>query len=255
MTSLSIFTIPYFDDNFSYFISQGENKPTALVDCGDAGPVLDFLERKNLNLDYILATHSHYDHAGDISSLLEVFPKAIVLKPKGETRISVPAQEVSEGDKVEFGDLTINIISVPAHTNYCISYLIEQNLFVGDALFSAGCGRMFEGKPADLERAMDKLSVLSAETKIYFGHEYTLSNLKFALSVEPDNLETKKYQEECTQKIANRQHTTPSTIALEKRINPFFRIDQSSLVRVIDSLNTMTRTERMAALRQKKDQF
>ncbi|MBU2512869.1 hydroxyacylglutathione hydrolase [bacterium] len=256
MTRIEIDVIPYFDDNFSYLIHQsGSSGATALVDCGDAGPVLSFLENNNINLNYILATHSHYDHAGDISSLVNQFPNATVIKPKGEKRIDVAGKEVSDGETIPFGDLIIEVLAVPAHTNYCLSYKIEDCIFVGDALFSAGCGRMFEGQPADLERAMDKLSSLPGKTKVYFGHEYTKANLKFALSIEPDNQKTKDYMTEVEEKVKSGMFSTPSTIALEKEINPFFRIDQDSVIKSIDPSKSLSRTERMAALRHRKDNF
>lgn len=255
MAALSIDIIPYFDDNFSYFLDQGEDAPTALIDCGDAGPVLDFLEAKNQKLDFVLATHSHYDHAGDIASLLEAFPDAKVIKPKGDTRITVPGQEAAGGDLIHFGSHTIQVIAVPAHTQFCVSYLIDNNLFSGDTLFSGGCGRLFEGTPQNLESAMDALSSLPNDTNVYFGHEYTVSNLKFALTIEPTNQKLIEYIDRATFKTENGQFTTPSTIGLEKEINPFFRIDQEAVITEIDPKNELSRTERLAELRSRKDHF
>ncbi len=256
MAAVKIDVIPYFDDNFSYLIQQSSpDGPTALVDCGDAGPVLDYLQNNKIDLSYILATHSHYDHAGDISSLVKEFPNAIVIKPNGETRIDVAGKEVSDGEQIQFGDSIIEVLAVPAHTKFCLSYKIEDHVFVGDALFSAGCGRLFEGQPADLERAMDKLASLPDATKIYFGHEYTEANLKFALFIEPNNQKTSDYLKEVRDKVNSGMFSTPSTISHEKEINPFFRIDEESVIKTIDPNKSLSRTERMAALRLQKDNF
>lgn len=255
MSQLQVEIIPYFDDNFSYLFYYSEDGPKALVDCGDAGPVLEFLNKKGWKLDLVLATHSHYDHAADIPALLNEFPDLSVVKPKGEARISVPAKEVIDGDEIPFGKGKIQILGVPAHTNFCVSYLIENNVFVGDALFSAGCGRLFEGKAEDLEKAMDKLASLPDETEVYFGHEYTLSNLKFAASIEPSNKAIQEYTEAAKAKAASGEYTTPSTIRLEKQVNPFFRIDEQSVINAIDQNGALSRTKRMAALRKQKDNF
>ncbi len=255
MNKIDVTVIPYFDDNFSYLITSGKDEKRALVDCGDAGPVLDLLEAKGWKLDYLLATHSHYDHAGDIPALKTAFPEMTVLKAKGESRIATPGTELVEGDEIEFGDTKIRAISVPAHTNYCLSFLIDESVFVGDALFSGGCGRLFEGQADDLMKAMDKLSSLPDSTLVYFGHEYTAANLRFAISIEPDNEDLKAYISEVSEKMNKRERTTPSSIELEKKINPFFRIDEESVIHAIDPNRSMSRTERMAALRRRKDQF
>lgn len=255
MSTLHVDTVRYFDDNFSYLITQGNGKPTAIVDCGDSGPVLDHLESSSMKPDFLLLTHSHYDHAGDIAGLLEVYPKLTVVKPAEEARITQAAIEIADQEEIEFGDFTIGAIQVPAHTLYCTSYLIGDSLFVGDALFSGGCGRIFEGTPEKLEKAMDRLSAFPNETKVYFGHEYTLANLRFAKSIEPGNADIQSYMKEVEEKLGRGEYSTPSTIGLEKRINPFFRIDEETVVESIDPEKALTRTKRMELLRKKKDNF
>ena len=255
MSSLKVEIIPYFDDNFSYLFYYNEDGPKALVDCGDAGPVLDFLERKSWNLDYVLATHSHYDHAADIPTLFKEFPGLKVIKPKGEDRISTPAIEVADGDSINFDQGEIKAIGVPAHTNFCVSYHVSDAVFVGDALFSGGCGRLFEGQADDLVVAMDKLRSLPEQTRIFFGHEYTTSNLRFAKSIEPSNQDLLSYIDRAESMLKDGEHTTPSTVFLEKQINPFFRIDEPSIIQSIDPNGALSRTNRMAALRRQKDNF
>ena len=255
MENLQIEIVRYFDDNYSYLIRCNQSNKTALVDCGDAGPILDYLEKKTWNLDYAFVTHAHYDHAGDISGLLKSFPEATFVKPAGETRLTIPGIEVGDGDIVCFGEHTIKAISVPAHTRYCTCYFIEGNLFVGDALFSAGCGRLFEGQASDLEKAMDKLASFPDDTNVFVGHEYTLANLRFAISMEPANHDSKEYLQESLNKLDKTGITTPTTIGKEKSINPFLRIDQKSIIQNLDPNHSMTRTRRIELLRSKKDSF
>ncbi|MCP4756602.1 MAG: hydroxyacylglutathione hydrolase [Proteobacteria bacterium] len=255
MKDIIVDIVPYYDDNYSYLIRSDRSGKTALVDCGDSGPVLDRLEKNGWKLDLVCATHHHYDHAGDIPELLKHFPQATVVKPAGESRISVNALEVRDGDFVPFGEYQIEVVAVPAHTKYCTSYFLEGNLFVGDALFSAGCGRLFEGDASDLEKAMDRLSSFPNQTNIYVGHEYTLTNLRFAASIEPDNLDIESYLREVREKLDRGEYSTPTSVEFEKKVNPFLRIDQESVIRSIDSDRQLDRTRRIGVLRSKKDAF
>ncbi len=255
MNDLKIVTVPYYDDNFAYLIHETESGQTALVDCGEIEPIIRQLDESGWRLDFILATHFHYDHAGEIEAMNKQYPDAKVIKPVGENRLSMKGMEVGEGDKVAFGSTEITVIHLPAHTMYCTGYLIEGNLFVGDALFSAGCGRLFEGVPADLERAMDKIASFPDETKIYFGHEYTQSNIQFAKSIEPNNVELEAYRKNVDQMIGSGQFSTPTTVSLEKNINPFLRTDHPDVIQAIDPDNHLNRTERIGTLRSRKDSF
>ncbi len=255
MNNLSIEIVPYYDDNFSYLIHEKQAGITALVDCGEADPVLKQLEANNWRLDFILATHFHFDHAGEIETMKKHFPDAVVVKPAGEDRLTMEAMEAKEGDTIGFGQIEIGVISLPAHTMYCTGYQIEGNVFVGDALFSAGCGRLFEGQPADLERAMDKITSCSDDTKIFFGHEYTQSNIRFAQSIEPDNKALDVYRQKVNETVGSGQFSTPTTVELEKKINPFLRIDHPDVIRAVDSEKKLSRTERMGKLRSLKDSF
>ncbi len=255
MDDLGIEIVPYFDDNFSYLIHENQTGLTALVDCGETEPVLQQLEKRGWHLDYILATHFHFDHAGEIEAMKKHFPGATVIKPTGEKRLAMEGRQVKEGDTIPFGQYEIGVVSLAAHTMYCTGYFIEGNLFVGDALFSAGCGRLFEGKPADLERTMDKIASFSDEAKVYFGHEYTQSNLRFAQSIEPGNADLAEYQKNVENRIRSGQFSTPTTVRLEKKINPFLRIDHPDVVSAVDSKNNLDRTERMGILRKLKDGF
>lgn len=255
MSDLEIVIVPYYDDNFAYLVHEKTTAQTALIDCGEIEPVLRELQIKGWKLDYILATHFHYDHAGEIEAMQKEFPNVIVIKPAGENRLTMSAKELAEGEKMPFGSSEITAVSLRAHTMFCTGYAIEGNLFVGDALFSAGCGRLFEGTPADLERAMDRISAFPEDTNIYFGHEYTQSNIRFAKSIEPNNKELDDYRQSVDQEIGSGRFSTPTTVKLEKLINPFLRIDQPEVIQSVDAENKLKRTERIGALRSMKDSF
>ena len=255
MKNLEISIIPYYDDNFAYLIHENASGKTALVDCGEAEPIIERINEKKWGLDYILATHFHFDHVGEIDAVKTMFPQAQVVKPVGESRLAAEGIEVGDGDRVAFGSTEITAVSLPAHTMHCTGFLVEGNLFVGDALFSAGCGRLFEGVPADLECAMDKIASYPDETRIYFGHEYTQSNIRFAQSIEPENAELKAYQNRVDDIIKSGRFSTPTTVFLEKQINPFLRVDQPDVVRAVDPEGKLNRTERLGALRSRKDSF
>lgn len=255
MKTASIEIVPYFDDNYSYLIHCNASGKTALVDCGDFGPVHHRLQEKKWSLDMIMLTHSHYDHAGDIQSAIDKWPELKIVKPAGDNRISLNGLEVVDEDQVELGGLKIDVISVPAHTKYCTSYRIDNRIFSGDALFSAGCGRLFEGTAVDLELAMDRFLSFDDDTMFYVGHEYTLSNLEFAASIEPHSDDISAYKEKIKKLIPAGGFSTPTLISTEKKVNPFFRIDHENVIQAIDPENRLSRTERMGILRNKKDNF
>ena len=255
MNRVEIEIIPYFDDNYSYLVHHREPATTVLVDCGEAAPVIQRLDNKNWSLDAILLTHFHGDHTGDTAVMLQRFPKAKLYFPFGEKRLSFPGIGVRDNEKWKVGEIEIEAVDVSAHTlpNFC--YSIGDALFTGDALFSAGCGRLFEGSAADLLRAMDRLASFPKETKIYFGHEYTLTNLKFAERVEPGNERIREYVEECQTKQKKGGFTTPSTLAVELEMNPFLRVDEPEIIRYTDPKGTLTRIERMKTLRASRNNF
>jgi hydroxyacylglutathione hydrolase len=253
--TVTIIPIPYFDDNYAYLIHDAPTRATAVIDCGDAGPILDALERHQWVLNMVLLTHSHYDHAGDIEGLLSEYPAADIIKPAGESRISAPGREVTDRDRIPLGNLQIEAVLTPAHTRYCTCYHVEDCLFVGDTLFSAGCGRLFEGTASDLEKAMDRIAGFPDETQVFVGHEYTLDNLRFAQLVEPQNHDIERYRQVVSQRRREGLFSTPTTIAQERKVNPFLRCDQPSVTGFLDADHRMSRTERIGLLRQKKDDF
>ena len=236
-TQLSISAIPAFQDNYIWLL-RGSGKACAVVDPGDAQPVIDELERLGLDLKYILLTHHHWDHAGGVPTLLERY-QAEVYGPDDD-RIEGSQHLCYEGDKVHLPAInaSFTVLDVPAHTTSHIAFYGEGLLFSGDTLFSVGCGRLFEGSPDDMQRAMDKFSQLPADTAVYCGHEYTLSNCEFALQVEPDNQSLKERFAQVKRLRENGDNTLPSTLAAELATNPFMRTRQPSVVRAAQSRNS-----------------
>ncbi|MFQ5329472.1 MAG: hydroxyacylglutathione hydrolase [Thermodesulfobacteriota bacterium] len=255
MEELIVETVPYSSDNYCYLIHHPPSNMTALVDCGDAEAVASHLETRGWSLDMILLAHYHYDHTAGAGRLIESLSDVTVYQPEGEGRINIPAVEVSDGEEIPFGPLTIEALRLPAHTRYCTNYYIAGHLFVSDTLFSAGCGRLFEGTAADLERAMERIAALPPETLVYFGHEYTLANLDFALTVEPNNRDIIEYQKRCRAMRNKGLYTTPTTIGQELKVNPFLRIDHRDVIAFVDPDRRYSRIERIGLLRRAKDRF
>ena len=203
-----------------------------VVDTGDAQPVLDALAREGLQLQGILVTHHHADHTGGVD-LLRERTGASVFGPARED-VPEPLQRLEQGDQVRALGLQWEVIDVPGHTAghiafYCADVGGEPVLFCGDTLFSGGCGRLFEGTPAQMLASLRKLSALPANTRVCCTHEYTLSNLRFARAVEPANLALQNYQAHCEALRAQGKPTLPSTMATELAINPFLRSTEPAL--------------------------
>lgn len=264
---LKVIPIPAFNDNYLWIIqldnsSHGsaspENNKCFVVDPGDAKPVKKYLERNNLGLAGILITHQHPDHIGGVSELLEIYADIPVYGPKD---ISVVTHAVAEHNSINVLGEKFKIIEVPGHTLNHLAYYGDKKLFCGDALFSAGCGRMFEGTPEMFLNSLSKLKSLPVETQVYCAHEYTQFNLLFAQSIEPDNKDLLAYQEKVNILRADNKITLPSNIGLELKINPFLRTDilsvqaQAKKLLQLDSSIDIGEVEVFAALREARNQF
>lgn len=200
-----------------------------VVDPGDAGPVLDTLDRLGLDLHGILVTHHHGDHAGGLAALRPRLAEgAEVWGPAGEA-IAGLDRTVAEGDRLRCLEAPLEVLEVPGHTRGHLAYLLRPPgaaapwLFCGDTLFSAGCGRLFEGSPAQMHASLAKLAALPGATRVCCAHEYTLANLAFAAAVEPDNPAIARHRRACEVRRARGEPTLPSEIGLEREINPFLR--------------------------------
>ena len=204
-----------------------------VVDPGDAQPVLEALQREGLQLQTILVTHHHLDHVGGVDALRQA-TGATVYGPANEN-IPAPLVKLHGGDSVQSLGLQFKVIDVPGHTAGHIAFYCEAMdgaplLFCGDTLFSGGCGRLFEGTPAQMLASLERLAALPGNTRVCCTHEYTLSNLKFALAVEPGNVALVAYHDRCQELRAKGQPTLPSSIALERDINPFLRSQQPEVL-------------------------
>ncbi|KIF80905.1 hydroxyacylglutathione hydrolase [Noviherbaspirillum autotrophicum] len=255
---LTVLAVPAFQDNYLWLIHDGRH--AAVVDPGDATPVLAALNAHQLSLAAILLTHHHADHVGGVPGLLANF-HVPVFGPRHEA-IPQITEPLSEGDTVTIPelDLTLAVLDVPGHTKGHIAYVAHQQqwLFCGDTLFAGGCGRLFEGTPEQMAASLTKLSALPDATQVYCAHEYTLANLHFAREVEPDNpaLDPRIQAEQ-----AKRDHglpTIPSTIGLERSTNPFLRFHEPAIAERLIALQHLSSREPIAvftALRQWKNTY
>ena len=254
--SLEITAIPAFSDNYIWLL-KAAGGTCAVVDPGDHRPVLKVLKELGLELRYILLTHHHADHIGGVPGLLSTWP-ATVFGP-ADSRIPDRSRTVEEGDRVELPELGtgFEVISVPGHTSTHIAYYGEGALFCGDTLFSMGCGRLFEGTPVQMQESLDKLAVLPPDTRVYCAHEYTQSNCRFALEVEPGNRDLQEVAHKVSQARTANRNTLPSTLASELKANPFMRTRQESVVRAARNLDALAGpgASTMAVIRAWKDRF
>ncbi|HWT72322.1 MAG TPA: hydroxyacylglutathione hydrolase [Oxalicibacterium sp.] len=258
MRALNVLTVPAFNDNYLWLIHDGEH--AVVVDPGDAAPILAALKANHLSLTAILTTHHHADHVGGVETLLQTFDVPVY----GPARDRIPAvtQKLQEGDVVtlEKPGLRFRVIDVPGHTLGHIAYYEQEHswLFCGDTLFAGGCGRLFEGTPAQMLSSLDKLAALPDDTRVYCAHEYTLSNLRFAQAAEPGNPAiTERLR---TEQAKRDRHvpTVPSSIGLEKTTNPFLRAREASVIAQLRHENKLRDGDPVAAfaaLREWKNNF
>lgn len=259
MIMLSISPISAFNDNYIWCVAcDGE---AIVVDPGDATPVIKHLEKMALTLSGILITHHHYDHVNGIDRLLELYPDIPVYGPENQCeRIN---QRVRHKDSVTVLGLNFDVIAVPGHTLDHIAYYLENSpsgpaLFCGDTLFAGGCGRLFEGTPEQMLNSLGLIQALPANTAVYCAHEYTLSNLKFALVVEPENRSLQDRFVDAQARRAENLPTVPSDLALELLTNPFLRTENSVVqqhVAAHTDLKSWNQIDIFANLRAWKDDF
>lgn len=214
--------IPAFSDNYIWLLARDGR--AWVVDPGEADPVINALAGQALRLSGILLTHHHPDHTGGITALVSRF-KIPVYGPADSPASMLISHPLQNGSSIHIGDMDFSVIAVPGHTLDHIAYYSRQEkiLFCGDTLFSAGCGRIFEGTAAQMYESLRKLASLPDQTRVCCAHEYTLSNLRFAMTVEPNNKDIISYADQCEKLRAKNKATLPSTLEIEMRINPFLR--------------------------------
>ena len=253
---LTVTPIPAFNDNYIWALH--DTRDAVLVDPGDAAPCMAFLEARGLNLAAILVTHHHGDHVGGLATLAERYHPRIY-GPALEN-IAGTTDAVSGGNNITIANpgLTFEVIATPGHTLGHVAYYGSGRLFCGDTLFACGCGRLFEGTPAMMAESLGKLSQLPDDTQVFCAHEYTLSNIRFAKTVDGENTLLMAREKHNKALRAGGQPTLPSTLALEKATNPFLRCQEPALVRAAEAkLKRAPRdaVEVFTALRQAKDAF
>jgi hydroxyacylglutathione hydrolase len=256
---MQLIPLPAFSDNYIWLLNDQQRLLT--VDPGESAPILNWMaDHPEARLDTILVTHHHADHTGGLAELVRE-TGAKVYGPALE-KMPVEHTPVSEGQSVSWGSLTFHVMDVPGHTLGHVAYWAHHTgqaplLFCGDTLFSAGCGRLFEGSPAQMLASLDNLSALPANTRVCCAHEYTLSNLAFALAVEPDNTDLQAYAAQCQQLRQQSLPTLPASLSTERAINPFLRIRQQAVRQSIQQHGGQAHDDvsAFAALRQWKNEF
>lgn len=252
---MEIYRIPAFRDNYLFLLFDPRARSAAAVDPGDAAPILAKLTELDARLTALFITHHHSDHVGGNRELLRHFPAAEVYASAVD-RDRIPGQtvELSGGDRVQFGGEAADVIFIPGHTRGHIAYYFAEsgNLFCGDTLFGAGCGRLFEGTPAQMVESMVKLRSLPDDTRVWCAHEYTLNNLKFVMSVDGENAAARSRLDRVRAARDRGEPTVPLTLGLEKQTNPFLRWDAPALQA---ATNIQDPARVFGRLRGMKDQF
>ncbi len=221
---MRIVSVPCLKDNFAYLVIDDDGR-CAVVDPGEAAPVEAALAREHARLAAVWATHHHPDHVGGIGELVARHAGIeVVIGVKDAAKTPHVTRRVDDGDEVALGALRARCIHNPGHTIGAVTYVIDGCAFTGDTLFGAGCGRLFEGDAAMMHASLMRLAALPADTRVYFGHEYTAANLKFAAAVEPDNPTV------AARAAALQPPSTPSTIADERATNPFLRSAEPGVI-------------------------
>jgi hydroxyacylglutathione hydrolase len=226
---MRIHQLPLLRDNYGYLLVCENTNEAAIVDPSEAEPVLRNAEQEKVHLKAILNTHHHRDHTGGNEALLARGQLDVYGHKSDRGRIPGLTHGVDDDDEIRIGQLTGKVLFIPGHTTGHVAYLFGNNLFCGDTLFTAGCGRLFEGTPELMQRSLSKLMTLRDDTKIYCGHEYTENNLRFAVTLEPKNPKVIARYERVKAQRARGRSTVPSTMEEEKQTNPFLRWDSKEI--------------------------
>lgn len=258
---MKIITIPCSFDNYAYLLICEETGDAAVVDPAEFYPIFCEIKRAGVRLQAIYCTHHHADHIGGLDELLGEFPELSVYGHESDKqRIRRMNRSLIEGDQIQVGKISGQVMHTPGHTSGSLCFMIGDALFTGDTLFSGGCGRLFEGSPKQMYDALNcRIKLLPPRTKVYFGHEYTIHNLKFARFIEPDNELVNERLNQLLKRNGNALlPTTPSTIQIECETNPFLRCEEEGIVRGVAEKfvgEALDPVSVFAALRRLKDSF
>ncbi|OMP11755.1 Beta-lactamase-like protein [Corchorus capsularis] len=256
-SSLQIELVPCLRDNYAYLLHDVDTGTVGVVDPSEAVPIIDALSRKNRNLTYILNTHHHHDHTGGNAELKARFGAKVIGSAVDKDRIPGIDIVLNDGDKWMFAGHEVHVIKTPGHTRGHISFYFPGSgaIFTGDTLFSLSCGKLFEGTPEQMFSSLQKILSLPDDTNIYCGHEYTLSNSKFALSIEPKNEALQAYAAQVAHLRNKGLPTIPTTLKIEKACNPFLRTSSTEIRQALGIPDTANEAEALGVIRQAKDNF
>ncbi|TYH55562.1 hypothetical protein ES332_D09G243400v1 [Gossypium tomentosum] len=256
-SSLQIELVPCLRDNYAYLLHDADTGTVGVVDPSEAVPIIDALSRKNWNLTYILNTHHHHDHTGGNAVLKARYGAKVIGSGIDKDRIPGIDIVLKDGDKWMFAGHEVRVIETPGHTRGHISFYFTGSgaIFTGDALFSLSCGKLFEGTPEQMHSSLQRIMSLPDGTNVYCGHEYTLSNSKFALSIEPKNEALRSYAAHVAQLRNKGLPTIPTTLKTEKACNPFLRTSSTEIRQALDIPATMNEAEALGVIRRAKDNF
>ncbi|QUG76995.1 hydroxyacylglutathione hydrolase [Erwinia sp. E602] len=251
---MNLTSIPALQDNYIWTLNDDAGR-CLIVDPGEALPVLSLLEKNQWQPEAILLTHHHHDHVGGVAELCDRFPGLTVYGPE-ETRGKGTNFIVADGDDITVLGNKFTVFSTPGHTLGHVSYFSFPYLFCGDTMFSGGCGRLFEGTPKQMFESFQVINALPADTLVCCAHEYTLSNLTFAHTIDPDNAEITQYYHKIRELRAKNQITLPTKLELERKINVFLRTQDTELQKLIGfETSPQHEWQVFATLREKKDTF
>jgi hydroxyacylglutathione hydrolase len=256
MSGVEVHMFPCLKDNYGFLLHVPASGVTAAIDTPEVEPIMRALDEKAWTLTYIMNTHHHGDHAGGNLRLKELTGCRIIGPRSDAARIPGIDIEVGEGDSFDLGGRDVEVFETPGHTRGHIVYLLRDDrvAFVGDTLFAMGCGRLFEGSPAEMWSSLGKITAWPDDTRIYCAHEYTQANARFALTVEPGNVALVERAAEVDRLRERRRPTVPTTVALEKATNPFLRPASRNLRETIGLLGA-TDVDVFAKTRALKDAF
>ena len=254
--SLELVTIPCLSDNYAFLLHDNETKETLVADVPESWPIMAALEARGWKLTHILLTHHHPDHIDGVDDLVAAFNPQIIGARDDAGRLPPMDMQVGDGESFDFAGHQVQVFDVSGHTLGHIAYHIAdaKAAFTGDSLMALGCGRLFEGKPAQMWQSLSKLAALPGDTLICSGHEYTASNAAFAVTVEPDNAALAQRQRDITAARAKGKATVPSLLSLELATNPFLRAHLPE-VKAATGMNGASDTDVFAEIRRRKDSF
>ena len=251
-----IVTIPCLSDNYVFLIHDAASGATALVDAPESGPILDAHKTRGWSLTHVLLTHHHWDHVDGLADVLAAHPAQVIGAKADAHRLPALNLEVAEGDSFDFGGETVSVLDVSGHTVGHIAFHFPDTaaVFTGDSLMAMGCGRLFEGTPAQMFASLSKLAALPDDTTVYSGHEYTASNCAFAASLGEDNAAVAQRIAETTDMRAKDVATVPSNLLWEKQTNPFLRSADPALQKAL-GIEGAAPVDVFTEVRKRKDNF